>query len=122
MSYDKENIFAKIINGVVPCEKVFENEVALAFHDIAPQAPIHILVIPKGEYVSLNDFSKNATDAEIGGLIRAVGIVAEKFGLISPGYRILSNHGRDAHQEVPHFHVHVVGGRNLGRMLKPEQY
>ena len=119
MAYDNENIFAKILRGEIPCNKVFEDEHALAFHDINPQAPTHVLVIPKGAYVSNEDFTANASDAEIAGFMRAVGQVARGLGLAEPGYRILANHGMDSGQEVPHFHVHVFGGKNLGRMIKP---
>lgn len=118
MAYDPENIFAKILRGEIPCDKVFENDHALAFRDIAPQTPVHILVVPKGAYVSMDDFSENASDVEIGDLMRAVGHVARENGLVDPGYRILANHGRDGHQEVPHFHVHVFGGRDLGGMVR----
>jgi len=118
MAYDPQNIFAKILRGEIPCDKVYENDHALAFNDIAPQAPAHILVVPKGAYVSVVDFAANATDAEIGGLIRAVGQVARDAGLDDPGYRILANHGADAHQEVAHFHIHVFGGRDLGGLVR----
>ena len=115
--YDTQNIFARILRGEIPSKKVFENEWAYAFHDINPQAPIHVLVIPKGRYVSLADFSAKATDAEIAGFIRAVGRIARDLGLEEPGYRILANMGHDAGQEVPHFHVHLFAGRRLGPML-----
>lgn len=115
--YDDQNIFAKILRGEIPSKKVFENEFALAFHDIAPQAPVHVLVIPKGRYVSWADFSANASDAEIGGFVRAVGQVARDLGLEEPGYRLLANAGVHAHQEVPHLHVHIFGGRQMGTML-----
>ncbi len=118
MTYDPDNIFAKILRGDIPCDKIFENDHVLAFNDIAPQAPTHILVVPKNPYISMDDFSANASDVEIGALIRAVGHVARKAGLIDPGYRILANHGVDARQEVPHFHVHVFGGRDLGGMVR----
>jgi len=121
MTYDPQNIFAKILRGEIPCDKVFENDNVLAFRDIAPQTPVHILVVPKGAYVSMDDFSENASDGEIGDLIRAVGHVARENGLVDPGYRILANHGRDGHQEVPHFHVHVFGGRDLGGMVRRAQ-
>ena len=117
MAYDSNNIFARILRGEIPCKKVFENEHALAFHDINPQAPVHVLVIPKGPYVSFDDFSAHAAPAEIVGFIRAVGEVARAQGVAASGYRILANHGLDSHQEVPHFHVHIFGGRRLGRML-----
>lgn len=115
--YDPDNIFARILRAEIPCRKVYEDEHALAFHDINPQAPDHILVIPKGAYVSWDDFSARASDAEITGFIRAVGQVARDAGLVKPGYRLLANSGINAHQEVPHLHVHIFGGRPLGPML-----
>jgi histidine triad (HIT) family protein len=115
--YDEGNIFARILRGEIPCKKVFENEHALAFHDINPQAPVHVLVIPKGRWVSLADFTAGAAEAEIAGFWRAVGHVAKELGLEQGGYRMLSNMGSDAGQEVPHLHVHLFGGRRLGRML-----
>lgn len=115
--YDPNNIFAKILRGEIPCKRVFENEHALAFHDIRPQAPVHILVIPKGTFVSLDDFSAKASAAEMEGFWRAVGQVAREAELVTGGYRLISNHGANAHQEVPHFHVHILGGRALGPML-----
>ena len=117
LPYDDQNVFAKILRGEIPSRKVYEDEWALAFHDISPQAPLHILVIPKGAYVSWDDFSANASDAEIGGFVRAVGTVAREAGVIEPGYRLLANVGPDSHQEVPHLHVHVFAGRPLGPML-----
>jgi histidine triad (HIT) family protein len=117
MAYDKNNIFAKILRGEIPCSKVYEDDHALAFNDINPQAPVHVLVIPKGPYVSMDDFSARASDAEITGFFRAVGTVARKLGAEKDGYRILANHGQNAHQEVPHFHVHVFAGTRLGPML-----
>ena len=115
--YDPDNIFAKILRGEIPCDKVYEDEHALAFNDIAPQAPVHVLVIPKAAYVSWDDFSLRASDAEIAGFIRSVGIVARQLGLVDPGYRLLNNVGPDGGQEVPHLHVHLCGGRELGRMI-----
>ena len=115
--YDDQNIFAKILRGEIPAKKVYEDEWAFAFHDIAPQAPIHILVIPKGAYVSWDDFSVKASDAEVAGFLRAVGHVARAQGLVAPGYRLLANIGVHGHQEVPHLHVHLFGGRQLGAML-----
>jgi histidine triad (HIT) family protein len=117
MAYDESNVFARVLRGEVPCRKVYEDEHVLAFHDIRPQTPVHVLVIPKGAYVSLDDFSAKASDAEIAALLRALGAIARDHGLAESGYRILANHGRDAHQEVPHFHVHIFGGRPLGRMI-----
>ncbi len=119
MAYDENNIFARILRGEIPCDKVFENEHVLAFRDINPQTPAHVLVIPKGAYVSSDDFAEKASDVEIGAFFRAVGQIARDLGLVEPGYRILANHGRDAHQEVPHFHLHIFGGKDLGRMIKP---
>ena len=115
--YDDTNIFAKILRGEVPNKTVYEDEHVLAFHDIAPQAPIHILVIPKGAYVSWDDFSARASEAEIAGFIRAVGHVAREQGLVEPGYRLLANVGGHGGQEVPHLHVHLFGGGPLGPML-----
>jgi histidine triad (HIT) family protein len=117
LPYDEQNIFAKILRGEIPNNTVYEDEWALAFHDINPQAPVHLLVIPKGAYVSWDDFSARASDAEIAGFVRAVGQVARDLGLVTPGYRLLANAGIDAHQEVPHLHVHVFGGKPLGPML-----
>jgi histidine triad (HIT) family protein len=115
--YDDANIFARILRGEIPSKKLFENDWALAFHDIAPQAPLHVLVIPKGRYVSLADFSATASEAEIVGFWRAVGAVAKSLELEAPGYRVLTNMGEHGGQEVPHFHVHLFGGRPLGPML-----
>jgi len=115
--YDDNNIFARILRGEIPSRKVYEDEHALAFHDINPQAPHHVLVIPKGRYVSWDDFSATASDAEIAGFIRAVGKVAREAGIVEPGYRLLANIGPDSHQEVPHLHVHIFAGRPLGPML-----
>jgi histidine triad (HIT) family protein len=118
MPYDRNNVFARILRGELPCTKVYENEHALAFRDIAPQAPVHVVVIPKGEYVSADDFCTAASEAELAALMRAIGAVARAEGIADSGYRILANTGADAHQEVPHFHVHVVGGSDLGPMLR----
>lgn len=115
--YDPQNIFARILRGELPCKRVHEDEFALAFHDIAPQAPLHVLVIPKGAYVSAADFHATAPEAEIAGFWRAVAKVAKDLNLEEPGYRLLANVGHDAGQEVPHFHVHLFAGRPLGRML-----
>jgi diadenosine tetraphosphate (Ap4A) HIT family hydrolase len=115
--YDESNIFARILRGEIPAKTVFENEHALAFHDINAQAPVHVLVIPKGPYVSMADFSANAPDALVTGFWRAVGEVAKQLGLEDGGYRILANAGPDSHQEVPHLHVHIFAGKPLGPML-----
>lgn len=115
--YDPDNIFAKILRGEIPSRRVYEDEYALAFHDINPLSPHHVLVIPKGAYVSWDDFSAHASDAEIAGFVRAVGKVAREAGLVEPGYRLLANIGMDSGQEVPHLHVHIFGGRPMGPML-----
>lgn len=117
LPYDDQNIFAKILRGEIPSKAVYDDEFAYAFHDINPQAPTHILVVPKGAYVSWDDFSARASDAEIAGLIRAVGHIAREAGLVEPGYRLLANTGPHSHQEVPHLHVHIFAGRPLGPML-----
>ena len=117
LPYDENNIFARILRGEIPCRKVYEDEHALAFHDINPQAPLHVLVIPKGSYVSWDDFSAKASAEEIAGFIRAVGHVAREAGLVEPGYRLLANIGGHGHQEVPHLHVLLFGGRQMGAML-----
>ncbi len=115
--YDDGNIFARILRGEIPCKTLFDDEHALAFHDINPAAPTHILVIPKGRYVSWDDFSARASEAEIAGFVRAVGKVARDAGLVEGGYRLLANAGQNSGQEVPHLHVHIFGGRRLGPML-----
>ena len=115
--YDDSDIFAKILRGEIPTAKVYEDDYALAFPDINPAAPTHILVIPRGPYVSWDDFSARASDAEIAGFVRAVGKIARDAGLVTSGYRLLANTGPDSHQEVPHLHVHIFGGRPLGPML-----
>jgi diadenosine tetraphosphate (Ap4A) HIT family hydrolase len=115
--YDTNNIFARILRGEIPSRKVYEDEWAFAFHDINPQAPTHILVVPKGPYCSFADFSTEASDAEIAGFMRAVGKIARDLGLETPGYRLLANMGAHSGQEVPHFHVHLFAGKPLGRMI-----
>jgi len=115
--YDDNNIFAKILRGEIPSNRIYEDDFAYAFPDINAQAPTHILVIPKGRYVSWDDFSANAPDAEIAGFVRAVGKIARDANLVEPGYRLLANIGPNSHQEVPHLHVHIFGGRQLGPML-----
>lgn len=115
--YDPDNIFARILRGDIPAKRVYEDDFALAFHDIAPQAPVHILVIPKGAYVSWDDFSARGSDAEIAGFVRAVGQIARDNALVEPGYRLLANIGGHGGQEVPHLHVHLFGGQVLGPML-----
>ncbi len=115
--YDDANIFARILRGEIPSKRVYEDDWAIAFHDINPQAPVHVLVIPRGRFRSWADFAGGGSDAEIAGFVRAVGAVAKQLGLEAPGYRLLANAGMDAHQEVPHLHVHLFGGRQLGPML-----
>jgi diadenosine tetraphosphate (Ap4A) HIT family hydrolase len=116
-AYDDNNIFARILRGEIPSKRVFEDEYSLAFHDINPAAPTHILVIPKGRYVSWDDFSELASDAEIAGFVRAVGKIAREAGAVEGGYRLLANTGLNSGQEVPHLHVHIFAGRPLGPML-----
>jgi diadenosine tetraphosphate (Ap4A) HIT family hydrolase len=115
--YDEGNIFARILRGEIPSNRVYDDEHALAFHDINPLAPTHLLIIPKGAYVSWDDFSERASDAEIAGLVRAVGKIARDAGLVEHGYRVLANVGEDSGQEVAHLHLHVFAGRPLGPML-----
>ena len=115
--YDDNNIFARVLRGEIPSNKVYEDEHTLAFHDINPLAPTHILVIAKGGYVSWDDFSAKASEAELAGFIRAVGKVARDAGLVESGYRLLANTGLNSGQEVPHLHVHIFAGRPLGPML-----
>ena len=115
--YDDSNVFAKILRGELPCKTVYEDEWALAFHDLNPLAPVHILVIPKGAYVSWDDFSERASDEELAGFVRAVGKVARDQQLVVNGYRLLANIGKRGGQEVPHLHVHIFGGQPLGPML-----
>ena len=121
MSYDKNNIFAKILRGEIPCKKIYEDEFVLAFHDINPKKKVHALVIPKGEYVNLDDFSSNATEKEIVGLIKGIARVAKKLGVSEvvkgEGYRSLVNVGTDGGQEVPHLHFHIFGGEKVGKMV-----
>lgn len=117
MAYDKKNIFARILRGEIPCQKLYEDGFAIAFPDIKPQAPTHVLVIPTGPYESLDDFTEQGTVAEIAGFWRAVGRVARLLGVAETGYRVLANTGPDAHQEVAHFHVHLFAGEKLGPML-----
>jgi diadenosine tetraphosphate (Ap4A) HIT family hydrolase len=117
LPYDETNVFARILRGEIPNRTVYEDEHVLAFHDIAPLAPVHVLVIPKGAYVSWDDFSARASETEIAAFVRAVGRIAREAGHVEPGYRLLANTGMDAGQEVPHLHVHIFAGRPLGPML-----
>jgi diadenosine tetraphosphate (Ap4A) HIT family hydrolase len=116
-AYDKNNVFARILRDEIPCERLYEDQFALAFPDIRPAAPTHVLVIPKGPYISIADFGAKASPAEITGFFRAVALVADRLGIEATGYRMISNAGPDSHQEVPHFHVHLLGGRKLGPLL-----
>ncbi len=115
--YDDANIFAKLLRGEIPSRRVYEDDHTIVFHDIAPWAPTHLLAVPRGSYVSWDDFSANATEAEIVSFTRAIGQAARDAGLVAGGYRLIANTGRDSHQEVPHLHVHIMGGRALGPML-----
>jgi histidine triad (HIT) family protein len=117
MAYDPNNIFAKILRGEIPCDKVYEDEHVLAFRDIRPQAKVHALIIPKGAYLSAQDFTEKASDAEIVAFDRAIGKVARKLGVQDSGYRLIANSGGHGHQEVPHYHVHMLGGQAMGRMV-----
>ena len=117
LPYDDNNIFARILRGELPSKTVYEDDHALAFHDINPQAPLHLLVIPKGRYVSWDDFSARASAEEIAGFVRAIGKIARDKGLVEPGYRAIANVGPDSGQLVPHLHVHICGGRPLGALV-----
>lgn len=117
MTYDNTNIFAKIIRGEIPCRKIHEDEFAFAFHDIKPEAPVHALVLPKGEFVSFDDFSRHATAEQLKGFFAAVQTVAHMLGVVESGYRLVTNHGSDASQSVFHFHVHILAGKPLGHLL-----
>ncbi len=121
MAYDENNIFAKILRGEIPCDKVHEDDHVLAFNDINPQTPTHVLVIPKGAYESFDDFSQQASAEEITAFVRAAGKIARDAGVAEAGYRILANNGPDALQEVAHFHLHIFAGKPLGRMIKPPE-
>ena len=115
--YDKSNIFAKILRGEIPCNKIYEDKFVLAFNDINPQAKFHVLVIPKGPYIDLDDFSKKAKSEEIEALVRALGKVANILGISESGFRCLANNGNNGGQEVPHLHFHIFGGEKLGKMI-----
>ncbi len=122
MKYDPNNIFAKIIRGEVPCAKVYEDEYSFAFHDIAPAAPVHVLVLPKGEYTSFHDFAENNSDINVANFFKSVRRVADMLGLEQGGYRILFNHGKNASQTVFHFHVHILGGKPLGALVVGDNF
>ena len=117
MAYDDNNVFARILRGEIPATKIYEDEHVFAINDINPQAPTHILVMPKGKYVSVQDFSEKASDVEIAALIRATGKIAKAAGVAESGYRLIFNHGPDSHQEVPHLHIHILGGRPVGPLV-----
>jgi diadenosine tetraphosphate (Ap4A) HIT family hydrolase len=117
MAYDPDNIFARILRGEIPCDKVYEDEHVLAFNDISPKCPVHVLVIPKGDYVSFDDFSAKASEAEIAAFTRAVGEIARTAGVADAGYRLIANAGANGGQEVPHYHVHILGGGPVGPMV-----
>jgi len=117
MAYDTDNVFAKIIRGELPADKVYEDDHVIAIKDINPQAPVHLLIIPKGQYISMTDFSLHASPAEVTALFQTVGMLAQEYGLDSTGYRMITNTGENGGQEVDHLHIHLLGGRKLGRML-----
>lgn len=120
-TYDENNIFARILRGEIPSRKIYEDELVLAIHDAFPQAPVHALVLPKGAYVSMTDFSEKASQAEFSAMFAAVGKVVSALGLAEDGYRVIANTGSHGGQEVPHLHLHIIGGQKLGRILpKPE--
>lgn len=117
MIYDTQNIFAKIIRGEVPCNKVYEDEFAFAFHDIKPEAPVHVLVLPKGEFISFDDFAQHSSAEQVQGFFAAIQKIAVQLGVVESGYRLITNHGVDASQSVFHFHVHILAGKSLGHLL-----
>lgn len=112
-TYDESNVFAKMLKGDIPVNKIYEDDYTIAFKDIHPKAPVHLLVIPKGSYTDFSDFSTNAPAEEIAGFFKAVGAVAKEQGLVDGGYRLVMNTGRDGGQEVPHLHVHILAGKKL---------
>lgn len=121
MTYDSSNIFARILRGEIPCKPVYEDDVVMAFHDIAPAAPVHVLVIPKGEYTSFDDFCRKAGVQAVGLFFEKVQAIATELELAATGYRLITNHGSDASQSVPHFHVHILGGRPLGGLVPGDE-
>jgi len=122
MNYDKNNVFAKIIRGEIPAHKIYEDEKLLAFHDISKAAPTHVLVIPKGEYVNFSDFTAKAKVEEIAYFFKKISEISKLVGADESGFRILSNTGSDAHQTVPHFHVHILAGKKLGPLLSSDNF
>ncbi len=121
MSYDKNNIFAKILRGEIPCKEVYQDEFVLAFHDIFPAAPMHVLVIPKGEYVSFDDFVRKASPEQSAKFFATVQKIAANLGVDKTGYRLIANHGGNASQAVPHFHMHILGGKPLGGLVQGDR-
>lgn len=121
MAYDSQNIFARILRGEIPCKKVFENEHVLVFHDVFPKAPLHLLLIPKGAYIDSLDFLRRASPEEIVSFWKSVDILVSKYPLLEKGYRLITNNGVNAGQEVPHFHVHLLGGHMLGPMVVQQE-
>ncbi len=120
MTYDPNNVFAKILRGEIPCEKVYEDDHVMAFHDAFPKAPVHVLVLPKSNYISFDDFSSHAPPEEITAFFKAVGDIARDLDLVTGGYRLIANHKANAGQEIDHFHIHILGGRPLGPMVIPQ--
>lgn len=117
MAYDDDNIFARILRGEIPSKKIYEDDFVLAFHDAFPKAPVHALIIPKGQYTDIADFSLNAKEEEVAAFTRAIGEVIQKLGLKEKGFRSIANTGQDGGQEVPHFHLHILGGQPIGPMV-----
>lgn len=117
MTYDSNNIFAKILRGEIPNKTVYEDDAVLAFHDVHPAAPTHVLVIPKGEYTSFHDFTEKASETEIARFFKTVRKIAAELGVPETGYRLITNHGKHGSQSVPHFHIHILGGRGLGGLV-----
>ena len=115
--YDDNNIFAKILRGEIPCDKVYEDDYVLAFNDITPKAPVHVLLIPKGRYISIDDFGANASAQEVKGFYAALAKIVEEKGIAGTGFRSIANTGDDGGQEVPHFHMHILGGKSIGQMV-----
>ncbi len=120
--YDINNIFAKIIRGEIPCNKIYEDDEVIAFHDLHPSAPIHILVIPKREYISFDDFTLKADEHEIANFFKVVRKIAHDFNLNKSGYRLITNHGSDAEQTIAHFHIHILGKTKLGGLVSSDSY
>ena len=122
MSYNSQNLFAKIIRKEIPCNKVYEDDKVIAFHDINPVAPIHILVLPKGEYISFDDFAATSSAADIANFFQTIQKIANEAGIIENGYRLIMNHGSDASQTIDHFHVHIIAGKALGGLIATDKH